>query len=361
MWLKVFSYFVHGLWPIIAHGLWPVHTVCVPVHTACGRSELDIAMELELESESDDMPELDLDSDDHADSESNEAQLVLDPDSDDDADSESNEAQLVLDPDSDDDAVMLPKAEVCFQRADSESSLAQLELDSDSNDDDAVGLPKAEVCFQWAFRLIAALEMICGTRVLRERLLGCQRFSSHFSGLGGAEVAVNFIQSAMRHQLWLRASWTLEHVCDKGRNQQRVLQARLQKQGCCIFTDIFHRVPDLRHFAVGHASDAVFSDMKATALAARVSHSGECLTHRNLCQAVHTDIDISGSPCQSWSAAGEQLRHNSPLVAVTLAWCAWLRAALVKLAIHENVLGFDVEMLRELLGDLYDTFPLTGG
>jgi hypothetical protein len=57
---------------------------------------------------------------------------------------------------------------------------------------------------------------------------------------------------------------------------------------------------------------------------------------------------------------GEQLRHDSPLVAVTLAWCAWLRAALVKLAIHENVLGFDAEILRELLGDLYDIFPLTG-
>ena len=27
MWLKVFSYFVHGLWPIIAHGLWPVHAL----------------------------------------------------------------------------------------------------------------------------------------------------------------------------------------------------------------------------------------------------------------------------------------------------------------------------------------------
>ena len=101
--------------------------------------------------------------------------------------------------------------------------------------------------------------------------------------------------------------------------------------------------------------------MKATALAARVSQSGECLAHRGLCRAVHTDIDISGSPCQSWSLAGEQLRHNSPLVAVTLAWCVWLRAALVKLAIHENVLGFDVEILRDFLGDLYDIFPLTGG
>jgi len=224
----------------------------------------------------------------------------------------------------------------------------------------AVRLSKAEVCFRWAFCLVAVLEKICGTRVLRERLEGSQRFSSHFSGLGGAEVAVNFIQSAVLHLLWLRLSWTQEHACDKGRSQQRVLKARLQKLSCCIFADIFDRVPDLRHFAVGHESDAVFADMKATALAAQVSQSGKCVTHGGPCKAVHTDIDMSGSPCQSWTGIGKLLRHNSPQVAVTLAWCAWLRAALVKLAIHENVLGFDVEILKELLGDLYDIFPLTG-
>ena len=39
---------------------------------------------------------------------------------------------------------------------------------------------------------------------------------------------------------------------------------------------------------------------------------------------------------------------------VFLAWVAWIRKTTPKLVIHENVFGFDIGILKDVLGDLYD-------
>jgi site-specific DNA-cytosine methylase len=165
--------------------------------------------------------------------------------------------------------------------------------------------------------------------------------------------------------LWQRLTWTVEHVCDAGFSQQQVLLARSHGRGYyCIFSDIFDRVPDLRRFVIGPASEAVYAEMKHAAESARVTPSGACVSHGTRsrparCHVTQADVDVSGSPCNSWSSEGVRAQHDSPWVAATLAWCVWVRHALLRLAIHENVMGFDVELLREMLGDLYDIFTLT--
>ena len=174
------------------------------------------------------------------------------------------------------------------------------------------GLTPAELCFKWAFRLLHVLDGILGTRTLRARLAHSLKWSSHFSGLGSSEVAMDFIKSAALRVLWQRLSWTVEHVCDIGRSQQQVLLGRSHGRGYhCVFGDIFDRVPDLKRFAIGPASVAVYADMKRAAESARVSPSGNCVSHGtrsrpNHCPVTQADVDVSGSPCNSWSFEGAQ-------------------------------------------------------
>ena len=42
-----------------------------------------------------------------------------------------------------------------------------------------------------------------------------------------------------------------------------------------------------------------------------------------------------------------------------LAWVAWLRKSTPRVVLHENVVGFDVEILVQVLGDLYDMVVLS--
>jgi site-specific DNA-cytosine methylase len=116
-------------------------------------------------------------------------------------------------------------------------------------------------------------------------------------------------------------------------------------------------------FGKGGLRPAPYSTMKDVARLAPVIHLGYCVAHCSAgdsvqCQVTPTDLDISGSPCNSWSMDGLRKRHESPWVAATLAWCAWLLAAQIPLAIHENVATFDVSLLQETLGHMYDLFPL---
>jgi len=64
--------------------------------------------------------------------------------------------------------------------------------------------------------------------------------------------------------------------------------------------------------------------------------------------------DISGSPCQLWSFWGRRKKGKSYLILLLLSWALWLRWALLLVAVHENVKGFDLGFLMWLLGDIYD-------
>ena len=83
---------------------------------------------------------------------------------------------------------------------------------------------------------------------------------------------------------------------------------------------------------------------------------GWCSRHKAYCERrrASPDMDISGSPCQSWSTMGLRQGSTSLLTVLFLAWALWARAACPLLIIHENVKGFDTSMLELVLGDLYD-------
>ena len=173
---------------------------------------------------------------------------------------------------------------------------------------------------------------------------------------------VKCAEEAVRYQLLgLRMVCRLAHACDKGLSQRKVLLDRSRREGSCVFCDVFDRVPDLAPF--GTRKEVAYSIMKEVAQHARVHQFGYCVAHSSAgdpgqCPVQATDFDISGSPCNSWSAEGLRKRHNSPWIAATLAWCAWLVATSIPLAIHENVVNFDIKLLQETIGHLYDLYPL---
>ena len=170
-------------------------------------------------------------------------------------------------------------------------------------------------------------------------------------------------EAAVRSKLWLQMTCHLAHVCDNGASQQKVLLDRSRHEGACVFRNVFDRVPALAAFGIGGSTKAPYSTMKKEAQLAPVIHFGYCMAHCSegdsvQCRVQPTDLDISGSPCNSWSREGLRMCHNSPWIAATLAWCAWLVAAQIPLAIHENVVGFDMSVLQEMIGHLYDLHPL---
>ena len=66
-------------------------------------------------------------------------------------------------------------------------------------------------------------------------------------------------------------------------------------------------------------------------------------------------MDVSGSPCypRSRASGATRLRRKHPDVVLFLSYCAVIRAAPPRVAIHENVVGFDTSLLEENLGHLY--------
>ena len=79
---------------------------------------------------------------------------------------------------------------------------------------------------------------------------------------------------------------------------------------------------------------------------------------RNTCLAPRADVDVTGTPCQSWSLMGKRKCESSYLMVAVLAWASWIRKTTPKVVIHENVLGFQVGILKDMLGDLYDIYEI---
>ena len=76
--------------------------------------------------------------------------------------------------------------------------------------------------------------------------------------------------------------------------------------------------------------------------------------HQKCCPCLNPEADVSGSPCQPCTYLGRRRQHASPLVALLLTWCLWLRMTKPLFAVHENVRGFQPAVLLRLLGDLYE-------
>ena len=250
------------------------------------------------------------------------------------------------------------------------SNPGQLSLESDSDPGDlslepdpagAMDLDAEEFTslpWQWADRLLFSLRAILGEAILRRRFAAFRNVSSHCSGLGTAELALQHLRAACLRVLNFDPGWETSSVCDNGRGQQQALAARLRGR-CCIFADVLDIVPALQPFhpvlprraVASQLAPPAYSDMLQVAKTAPVSQTGRCVAHSSECLRAPAELDVSGSPCNSWTSEGLLDRQDSKFVAVTLAWCRWLLDSSLLIGVHENVKGFDKStVLQDVLG-----------
>lgn len=214
------------------------------------------------------------------------------------------------------------------------------------------GMPS---CFRWATRFWVALKDVFGEERVLSRLFQSQapiQLSSHFSGLGTLEVALGQLAVAgrgvMRAQLGVRASY----ACEKSPFCRRVIGLRTDN---CIFADILDRLGGLEPSVLCPGGRLDYALAADAVKSAGILAGGWCVTHGARCTAGQVTGDVSGSPCTPWSraAGGKRLGRRHPSVLLLLAWCGIMRSTKPPFALHENVCGFDSEVLSEMLGDLY--------
>ncbi len=213
--------------------------------------------------------------------------------------------------------------------------------------------------FRWAHNTLHALLPVLGLPALQNSLLcrpGGIDLSSHFSGTGAAEVATNMITAACTSVLGHPSPVSLRcrAVCDNNRACQRVLRERMP-QDTCIFADLLDAVPGSPDVQKEWGSvDAAWKRLRTMAIAP----NRFCAQHGSNCPFPPVVGDVSGSPCQPWSRCGRLQRHRDPRVFLLVCWARWVHEAALLWAIHENVVGFDTDVLQQLLGDSYDMVTL---
>lgn len=71
-------------------------------------------------------------------------------------------------------------------------------------------------------------------------------------------------------------------------------------------------------------------------------------------QAESSDVHVAGTPCVDFSLRGNQMQELGPAFLVFLCWCAHRREQQEAVIVQENVTAFPVQLLIDLLGDIYD-------
>ncbi|CAE7587826.1 unnamed protein product [Symbiodinium sp. CCMP2592] len=127
-------------------------------------------------------------------------------------------------------------------------------------------------------------------------------------------------------------------------------ESRLWKR----FTDVLQLVP-----SGAYCPDSAFAQKRRRIFAEPTVLYQRCLTHGHDCPLPYVDYDHSGLPCtdNSRSKHGRAFfeGQTGPMFAV---WALRLRRCGVKLAILENTVDLQIDVLDSLLIDMYDRFQI---
>lgn len=204
--------------------------------------------------------------------------------------------------------------------------------------------------FTWPARVLAALRHELGDNAIL-RGLCCppqRKASTHFTGLGTAELAVDMLNFALAPALRAQGCLDFAFACERSLALRRVLLQRAPSR--CCFADLASRFIGLEDTVSEGRLD--FDRAVATVSRAGMMHAVPCETHRSMCPVMGVQVDISGSPCTPWSRAvgATRLGREHPMTLLFLLWSQWVLSSKLRMAIHENVVGFDLELFHERLG-----------
>ena len=184
-------------------------------------------------------------------------------------------------------------------------------------------------------------------------LAGSIHVSTHFSGIGCAEQAVECVHKAFQELLQSKVtagavanSSMLRFVsaCDVSRSCQKLLMGRSEH----VFGDIKDAFPTLEM----PGPDRPVAERWAEAKRAVATIARECQSHV-ACRPPTVTVDISGSPCQPWSRAGQRRRLNDGRSDLVLLWAALMLKLEPPVVVHENVSGFPLSVLKDLMQEQY--------
>jgi hypothetical protein len=205
-------------------------------------------------------------------------------------------------------------------------------------------------CFKWPEVALKVLRETMGEELFCR--LGSRRWavSSHFSGLGTVEVALDMIRIAYPSIVRGRLDIEVVSSCEKSPQLRRVLAER---SGVCVFADILCRL----HM---EQLDLEFKELRQHISERPVANAAKCVAHHATCRIPGANVDISGSPCRPWSRANRGSRRGRQHIdmGLFLAWARIMRADRPAIIVHENVRGFDARLLEDELGALYDVYRL---
>ena len=216
----------------------------------------------------------------------------------------------------------------------------------------------------WQSVTVLALEECLTAPLLRRSLFFQKQNIAHtFAGIGSAEIAMGEISTAMKFCLGRSCLWQCQATCELSQSKrQKLVQATPQ---ACHYTDM---TDVCKGWVQGKGGDLTFEEKCSLVAKCEFRADGmECEAHGGAhCTFPKVDGEIAGSPCTPWSRIGTRSGRKHHLIHLLIIWCYWLRVRLTPWAIHENVYGFDVNVLVSLLGDLYEiiiikTNPATCG
>ena len=120
---------------------------------------------------------------------------------------------------------------------------------------------------------------------------------------------------------------------------QRFLKVQTNPDGCSqahVFLNLFDLLQSASH---GHER--------------MLSTHAPCCGHGLMCQVPRPDFDVTGTPCQDFSPAGQHRGPWGPQMAIFLAWVHIVLAIAIPVVLHENVPQFWVSLLEQFMGHAY--------
>ena len=202
----------------------------------------------------------------------------------------------------------------------------------------------------WASHLVCALTELVPVADIKKTFLaqGRQTFFSTFcSGIGCPELALQCLTRAAQIFSSFDVHVSASSACDINSSCRLVLAKRVP--GAHIFKDIFHEFP-------GWARDATLTPSEQVARLKAFYRPGvarPCSAHSQPCLEPPVDGHVLGSPCQPWSAYGRRLRHSDARTCVLYAWMAKVLVDQPRWGVHENVRGFDLSFMEQILSPVY--------
>lgn len=199
--------------------------------------------------------------------------------------------------------------------------------------------------FEWPLTVLKAIQSTLGlSKVASSLLVAPLRVSTHFTGIGSAELAIQMLQSQCVAALGLRFQLTCKSACELRSPCRSILRNLFPDLD--VYPNIFDKLSGVEHTV--SAGEVVYQALRDKIMAGHVSP--DC---------VNVDLDISGPPCQQWSRANRARKgKHDARISVLLAWCCIVRTGRISVAILENTIGFDTSVLQDCLGDAYDMATL---